>query len=163
DADLDVAVAPVSDVTEDPRRPFVGRERELAELEARLEEALAGRGSLALLSGEPGIGKSRLAEELSIRARTRGAQVLVGRSWEAGPTGRGSGRSGPIYDRPSQPFCGRKSAPEAARLRRFSLSFATSSTTCRNRQPRDPRARGSACSIRSLTSCDAPVNARRSC
>lgn len=63
---------------------FVGRERELEELLARLEGALAGRGSLCLIVGEPGIGKSRLTEELVSRARERGAQVLVGRCWEAG-------------------------------------------------------------------------------
>jgi eukaryotic-like serine/threonine-protein kinase len=75
-----VAAAPETDA----RRPFVGRERELAELEDRLEAALAGRGGLALLAGEPGIGKSRLADELTVRARARGAEVLVGRCWEAG-------------------------------------------------------------------------------
>jgi DNA-binding SARP family transcriptional activator/tetratricopeptide (TPR) repeat protein len=63
---------------------FVGRERELSELAAGLDDALAGRGSLILLAGEPGIGKSRLADELAGRARARGAQVLVGRCWEAG-------------------------------------------------------------------------------
>ena len=63
---------------------FVGRERELAELTAGLDDAVAGHGRLCLLVGEPGIGKSRLAEELSTRARARGAQVLVGRCWEAG-------------------------------------------------------------------------------
>ena len=45
-----------------PRRAFVGREGELAELVAGLDGALAGRGRLLLLAGEPGIGKSRLAE-----------------------------------------------------------------------------------------------------
>ena len=69
---------------ESPRGAFVGRARELAELERALEEALAGHGRLVLLAGEPGIGKSRLAEELSARARARGARVLVGRCWEAG-------------------------------------------------------------------------------
>jgi DNA-binding SARP family transcriptional activator/tetratricopeptide (TPR) repeat protein len=63
---------------------FVGRERELAELLAGLEGALSGRGRLFLISGEPGIGKSRLVDELANRAGLRGAQLLVGRSWEAG-------------------------------------------------------------------------------
>jgi DNA-binding SARP family transcriptional activator len=63
---------------------FVGRERELAELVEGLDDVFAGRGRLFLLVGEPGIGKSRLAEELVSRARERGARVLVGRCWEAG-------------------------------------------------------------------------------
>jgi tetratricopeptide (TPR) repeat protein len=63
---------------------FVGRERELAELHAGLDDALSGRGRLFLISGEPGIGKSRLADELANRAALRGAQLLVGRAWEAG-------------------------------------------------------------------------------
>jgi DNA-binding SARP family transcriptional activator len=63
---------------------FVGRERELTELLAGLNDAFAGRGRLFLLVGEPGIGKSRLAEELIAKARGRGARVLVGRCWEAG-------------------------------------------------------------------------------
>jgi DNA-binding SARP family transcriptional activator len=63
---------------------FVGRARELGALETALDEALAGRGRLALIAGEPGIGKSRLADELLATARTRGASVAVGRCWEAG-------------------------------------------------------------------------------
>ena len=63
---------------------FVGRDRELAVLSQTLEDALAGRGRVILLAGEPGIGKSRLAAELAARARGRGAKVLVGRCWEAG-------------------------------------------------------------------------------
>ena len=66
------------------RAPFVGRERELADLVAGLEDAIAGRGRLFLLVGEPGIGKSRLADELIAHAKARGARVLVGRCWEAG-------------------------------------------------------------------------------
>ena len=66
------------------RGAFVGREAELAELVAGLDDAFAGRGRLFLLVGEPGIGKSRLAEELIAHARARGARVLVGRCWEAG-------------------------------------------------------------------------------
>jgi DNA-binding SARP family transcriptional activator/tetratricopeptide (TPR) repeat protein len=64
--------------------PLVGRERELAELMAGFEEAVSGRGRLFLVSGEPGIGKSRLVDELTSWARRRGAAVLVGRCWEAG-------------------------------------------------------------------------------
>ena len=62
----------------------MGRERELAELGTGLDDAFAGRGRVFLLGGEPGIGKSRLAEELIAHATTRGAQILVGRCWEAG-------------------------------------------------------------------------------
>ena len=70
------------------RRPshnaFVGRERELAELRAGLDDASAGHGRLFLLSGEPGIGKTRLAEELSNDASARGMRVVWGRCWEGG-------------------------------------------------------------------------------
>jgi len=66
------------------RAGYVGRTSELAELERGLDDASAGRGRLFLLVGEPGIGKSRLADELLSRARARGARVLVGRCWEAG-------------------------------------------------------------------------------
>src|SRR6266545_1356483 len=48
-----------------------------------LDDAVAGRGRLFFLVGEPGIGKSRLADELIRHARDRGFQILVGRCWEA--------------------------------------------------------------------------------
>ncbi len=63
---------------------FVGRRRELAALLGDLDETFAGRGRLALVGGEPGIGNTRLAEELAGRARKRGGLVLVGHGWEAG-------------------------------------------------------------------------------
>jgi DNA-binding SARP family transcriptional activator len=63
---------------------FVGRQRELSELAGALEDAAGGQGRLVLVSGEPGIGKSRLAAELARHARAHGAQVLAGRCWEAG-------------------------------------------------------------------------------
>jgi len=63
---------------------FVGREREMALLDEALEDALASHGRVVLVAGEPGIGKSRLIDELAGRAQARGAFVLVGRSWEAG-------------------------------------------------------------------------------
>ena len=63
---------------------FVGREKEMTELLAALEAAHASAGAVVLIGGEPGIGKSRLAEELAARARERGMRVLIGRCWEAG-------------------------------------------------------------------------------
>ena len=65
-------------------RGFVGRERELAELEAALDEAIGGRGKIYLLAGEPGIGKTRLADEIGERAAAREFRVLWGRCWDGG-------------------------------------------------------------------------------
>ena len=61
---------------------FVGREEEVGRLRAALEDALAGRGRLTMLVGEPGIGKTRTAQELVTYARMRGARVLIGRAHE---------------------------------------------------------------------------------
>jgi len=59
---------------------FVGRERELGELERALAAAEAGSGTTVLVAGEAGIGKTRLASELASRARHAGFEVLLGRS-----------------------------------------------------------------------------------
>jgi eukaryotic-like serine/threonine-protein kinase len=64
--------------------PFVGREIEMGGLRASLDLAGVGRGRLVLLTGEPGIGKSRLMEELSNAASELGWRVLLGRCWEGG-------------------------------------------------------------------------------
>jgi tetratricopeptide (TPR) repeat protein len=61
---------------------FVGRRRELGTLLGGLDSAVAGRGRLILIGGEPGIGKSRLADELARIARERGLIGLWGRGWE---------------------------------------------------------------------------------
>ncbi|MFB3093449.1 MAG: AAA family ATPase, partial [Dehalococcoidia bacterium] len=61
---------------------FVGRQREMGELKACLEDALSGRGRLVTLVGEPGIGKTRTAQELATYAGLRSAQVLWGRCYE---------------------------------------------------------------------------------
>src|SRR5205807_8862260 len=60
----------------------VGREMELNRLTPALSDAALGLGHLVLVSGEPGIGKSRLAREFTARARAHGALVLWGRAWE---------------------------------------------------------------------------------
>ena len=62
---------------------FVGRQAELGTLQAALEDALAGRGRLVLLVGEPGIGKTRIAREFCRYAERRGALVLWGRCHES--------------------------------------------------------------------------------
>lgn len=61
-----------------------GRTEQLAGARLWLERALAGQGKLLLFTGEPGIGKSRLMEQLAREAAGRGAVVAWGRSWEAG-------------------------------------------------------------------------------
>jgi predicted ATPase len=65
------------------RIPLVGRERELAALRRALASAGQGDGGIVLITGEPGIGKSRLAHELMEDACQAGWQVLVGRAYEA--------------------------------------------------------------------------------
>ena len=60
----------------DTGRIFVGHEREMAELTSALDDALAGEGRLVMLAGEPGIGKTRTAQELASYAEEKGAVVL---------------------------------------------------------------------------------------
>ena len=71
---------------------FVGRQREMDQLKGIFEEVLSGKGRMLTLVGEPGIGKTRTAQELATYAGMRGAQVLWGRSYESVallPTGHG--------------------------------------------------------------------------
>jgi len=83
--DLALDIEAQADPAGEPGRGvFVGRDSELAQLLAGLEDVFSARGRLFLLVGEPGIGKSRLADELINQARVRGARILIGRCWEAG-------------------------------------------------------------------------------
>ena len=68
-----------------PRRAdaLIGRARELAVLRSALDDAAAGMGRLVLLVGEPGIGKTRLGQELAGRALAAGHAVAWGRCVEA--------------------------------------------------------------------------------
>ncbi|TMB69038.1 MAG: hypothetical protein E6J43_05070, partial [Chloroflexi bacterium] len=64
------------------RTPYVGREEERAELRRLMEQAIAGRGSIVLIRGEPGVGKTRLAQELVLEARKHGMFDSTGRCYE---------------------------------------------------------------------------------
>jgi predicted ATPase len=58
----------------------------MAELVAGVEDAIGGRGRLFMITGEPGIGKTWLVEQLATHAVAQGARVYWGRCWE----GRGA-------------------------------------------------------------------------
>jgi tetratricopeptide (TPR) repeat protein len=66
------------------RRVFVGREAELKQLQAAFDAALSGQGSLAMVVGEPGIGKTSVCEQLTTYVALRGGKVLVGHCYEEG-------------------------------------------------------------------------------
>ncbi|MGZ8156173.1 MAG: ATP-binding protein, partial [Burkholderiales bacterium] len=61
---------------------FVGREQDLALLRASLDKAIAGEGRVVAIAGEPGIGKTRIAQVLANDAARRGVAVLWGRCHE---------------------------------------------------------------------------------
>ncbi|MCA1670190.1 MAG: DUF2791 family P-loop domain-containing protein, partial [Thermomicrobia bacterium] len=65
-----------------PSGVMVGRELEWERIIASLEEVASGSGRLILLSGEPGIGKTRLAQEVTLKARHWGFIVATGRCYE---------------------------------------------------------------------------------
>jgi class 3 adenylate cyclase/tetratricopeptide (TPR) repeat protein len=70
---------PLPSLLTDGGRVFVGRQTEVERLGQLWKQAVAGGPLLALLAGEPGIGKTRLAAELAKAAHAEGAVVLVGR------------------------------------------------------------------------------------
>ncbi|MGH2602717.1 MAG: ATP-binding protein, partial [Dehalococcoidia bacterium] len=61
------------------RTRYVGRRLELSTIRQGLQAAVEGRGGLALITGEPGIGKTRLAEETAAEAEAQGVRVCWGR------------------------------------------------------------------------------------
>jgi DNA-binding SARP family transcriptional activator len=63
---------------------FEGRDDELGLLEAGLDDALAGRGRLFVVIGDPATGKTRLADELANRAKQRDLRIFWGRGWAGG-------------------------------------------------------------------------------
>src|SRR5436189_3388935 len=63
-------------------RELVGRARELAELDAALDQLAGSEACFVQIVGEAGIGKSRLLAELCRRGEDRGYLVLDGRAAE---------------------------------------------------------------------------------
>ncbi|HKU37482.1 MAG TPA: AAA family ATPase [Polyangiales bacterium] len=91
--ECDVTAADVVDRTppllarvHDAPPPFVGRERVLLSLARALKEACEGRGGACVVIGEPGIGKSRVVEELGREVRSDEALVAWGYCRESGDT-----------------------------------------------------------------------------
>ena len=78
----------VSDIQRYPQpaspTPLIGREGELAEVNAVWHKARAGEGQVLLISGEPGIGKTRLMRELMAQERYSAAYVLWGECYAEG-------------------------------------------------------------------------------
>lgn len=74
------------------RIEFVGREEEVGLIAGHLEEALSGKGGMIAVGGEPGIGKTRLAEEMLLYARSRSCLTAGGRCYS------------PEWRRPYEPF-----------------------------------------------------------
>jgi DNA-binding SARP family transcriptional activator len=66
------------------QRPFVGRGPDLASLRTAIDRACVGDGGVALVTGEAGIGKTRLVEEATRDCAARGVAVVWGRASEAG-------------------------------------------------------------------------------
>ena len=64
------------------RTPYVGRADELTQLRQMMATAVRGQGALVLIGGEPGVGKTRLAEEIAVEAGRLGAAVRVGHCYE---------------------------------------------------------------------------------
>ena len=73
------------------RSPLVGREREVETLGRLLEQARAGRGAVALIEGEPGIGKTRLLAEMVGSAAALGFDVARGAGQAADVRARSTG------------------------------------------------------------------------
>jgi tetratricopeptide (TPR) repeat protein len=78
--------APTDQPMENPiyRRTFVGREPELKQLQGAWDGAVSGHGSLQMIVGEPGIGKTTLWEQLATYVSLRNGRALIGHCYEEG-------------------------------------------------------------------------------
>lgn len=86
---------------------FVGRADELRRIEQVCDATRQGRTALVVVSGEPGIGKTRFCEEVAVRARRAGLVVVTARCW-------GEGGAPPLW--PWQPILAELCGSEAADL-----------------------------------------------
>ena len=82
----DVSAEPRDGTVLAPLTAFVERDAERARLRRLVDDTLAGRGRLALVAGEAGVGKSRLVAEIGDEAQARGMRVLTGHCVEMGGT-----------------------------------------------------------------------------
>jgi DNA-binding SARP family transcriptional activator len=98
DAALAGRPVPVTDVPDHLEPGCVGRDQELAWLEAALDDAATGPGQARLVVGGPGFGKTRLVAELAHRAARRGVAIRYGSGRPddgTGPARRAGVRPGP--------------------------------------------------------------------
>ncbi len=99
--------------------PFVGRARQWAALNAAWERVQRGSGATMLVEGEPGLGKSRLIEELAVRVGAEECVTLIGRSYDIErtvPYGAIANALAPIASRPEVAGLSPAWLAEAARL-----------------------------------------------
>src|SRR5262245_1767512 len=102
--------------------PLIGRDAELERLRDLLQRAAEGRGHVAIVLGDAGIGKSRLLAQLAIEAFERGSGVLLGRAFESeqllafGPWVAAIRESGALEDADTLAALGPRWRAELARL-----------------------------------------------
>jgi class 3 adenylate cyclase/tetratricopeptide (TPR) repeat protein len=80
----DTSAEPLHGAAPAPLTEFVERDTERAHLRQLVDDTLVGRGRLALVAGEAGVGKSRLVAEIGYEAQARGMRVLTGHCVEMG-------------------------------------------------------------------------------
>jgi len=81
---IDLEVRELSLLDRFVRGRLVGRDRELGEARAFWHRATQGQGQVLLISGEPGVGKTRLVRELATWVEVSGGSVLVGECYAEG-------------------------------------------------------------------------------
>jgi DNA-binding CsgD family transcriptional regulator len=104
---------------------LVGRAAELATARGLVDGVAAGRGGALLVAGEAGIGKTRLLDEVAVRAAEHGLPVLAGRAVQGGGTYRAVAGAVLVLDDPA-PAALPALRPYRAALGRLLPSWAAS-------------------------------------